>query len=70
MTGRYARAIDPLVIAASVAVVALVALPVVGLGRIAWRIWRHNEEMQSGGSLSDQMFGRTSDRRLAEKDPD
>lgn len=31
---------------------------VVGLGWMAWRMVRRNEEMEAGGSLGRQMFGR------------
>jgi hypothetical protein len=36
---------------------------VIGMTLMAWRIWRHNEEMVPGGSMSHQMFGRSKDRR-------
>ena len=38
-----------------------VLLPLIGLGRMAWRILLHDEEPQPGGSLSRQMFGRRKD---------
>jgi len=34
---------------------------------MAWRILRHNEEMQSGGSLGRQMFGRTKEKKPKRK---
>ena len=41
-------------------IVVLVALAgvVLAIGRMAWRIFVGNEEMQSGGSMGNQMSGR------------
>jgi hypothetical protein len=38
-----------------------ILMPLVGIGRMAWRIFRHDEEPQPGGSLGRQMFGRRKD---------
>jgi hypothetical protein len=45
-------------------------LVVLDVARMAWRIWRHDEEMQPGGSSSRQMFGRTGNRKRAERELD
>ncbi len=42
---------------------AWILVTVLGLGRMAWRTWRHNEELRPGGSASRQMFGRTEDAK-------
>jgi hypothetical protein len=39
----------------------VVAAVAVGIGRMIWRIVRSNEEMQPGGSMGRQMFGRSKD---------
>ena len=52
----------------AIAVAALV-VAVVGMGRMAWRMWRYNEEPEPGGSLSRQMFGRTKDRKPRKDTP-
>jgi hypothetical protein len=39
----------------------IVALVVLAIGRMIWRIVRGNEEMQSGGSMGRQMFGRSKE---------
>lgn len=36
---------------------AVLVFVVLGFGRLAWRIWRDNEEMEPGGSMGDQMLG-------------
>jgi hypothetical protein len=41
----------------------LVLFPVIGMGRMAWRIWRQNKEMEPGGSFGRQFFGRAKDRK-------
>jgi hypothetical protein len=48
---------------ALIAVAGLV-LAVLGMGRMAWRLWRDNEEPEPGGSLGRQMLGRTRDQKL------
>lgn len=45
-----------------VIVVASVLLIALGVARMLWRIGRGNEEMESGGSLGHQLFGRTKKR--------
>lgn len=61
----YACGIDPALVIAAV----LVLVFVLSVARMAWRILRHNEEMQAGGSLSHQMFGRTKNKKRATKKP-
>lgn len=39
-------------------VIALLVLPLVGLGRLAWGVWVRNEELQPGGSDGRQIFRR------------
>jgi len=63
----YARNIELLLLLAFVIGVAWVLVAVLGLGRMAWRILRHNEEMQSGGSMGRQMFGRTKEKKPKRK---
>jgi hypothetical protein len=36
----------------------VILLSVLALGRMAWRLWRGEEEMQAGGSLGRQLLGR------------
>jgi hypothetical protein len=50
----YARGIDAVLVIVAVAAL----LVVLSLGRMAWRIFRGNEQMESGGSMGHQMFGR------------
>ena len=38
----------------SVAILVVVAL---GMGRMGWRLWHNNEQMEAGGSMGDQMLG-------------
>lgn len=40
----------------SVVGIAGLVVVVVGMGRMGWRIWHDNEEMEAGGSMSHQMF--------------
>lgn len=40
---------------------------VLAFGRMAWRIFMGNEEMQSGGSDGNQMFGRTRRKKRDQK---
>ena len=47
--------------------VAWVLVAMLGMGRIAWRFWYHNEEKQAGGSLGRQMFGRTKEKKPKRK---
>ena len=35
----------------------IVATVVIGLGRMAWRLLRGHEQMEAGGSMSNQIFG-------------
>jgi hypothetical protein len=57
--GGYAARIDLLLI---LGLFILFSLPaIIGLTLMAWRIWRHNEEMVPGGSLGRQLFGRGED---------
>ncbi len=51
-----------LLILSVVGLVVLVTV-VVGFGRLAWRLFRGNEEMVAGGSMGDQMFGSKANRR-------
>jgi hypothetical protein len=46
-----------------VVVVVLVLFPVIGMGRMAWRIWCQNEEMEPGGSYGRQFFGRSKHQK-------
>jgi hypothetical protein len=46
-----------LIIGIVAAVFLLVAA--LGLGRMAWRLWRGDEELEPGGSMGRQMFGRS-----------
>ena len=55
--GRYIRDVD-VVIAAGIVAAALVVLVVGAFARIAWRILRHNETLEPGGSYGRQVFGR------------
>jgi len=48
---------DYLVILVVIAV-AIFVLVLLGMGRMAWRILRHNEQLEPGGSYSSQVFGR------------
>jgi len=48
--------VDPVFVIVAVSVLVLV----LGIARMAWRILRHNEEMQSGGSLGTQALGRSA----------
>jgi hypothetical protein len=41
----------------------LVLVPMLVMGRMAWRIWRHNDEMEPGGSLGRQYLSRSKARR-------
>lgn len=41
----------------SVVGIAVLVVVVVGMGRMGWRIWYGNEEMEAGGSMGDQMLG-------------
>jgi hypothetical protein len=66
--GCYPRGIELLLIVWAIAVAAVV-VAVVGMGRMAWRMWRSNEEPEPGGSLSRQMFGRTKDRKPRKDTP-
>ena len=43
--------------------VTLLVLSLIGVGRMAWRVLRHNEQMEAGGSLSQQMFKRYEKKR-------
>ena len=45
--------------------VVLVLLPLLGLARMAWRIFVRDEEMQPGGSFGRQFLGRTKDEPKA-----
>ena len=42
-----------------VVLAALLLIAVLGGGLMAWRILHGNEEMESGGSIGRQVFGRT-----------
>ena len=39
-------------------------LVVLSLARLVWRVFRGNEQLESGGSMGHQMFGRTKKREL------
>jgi hypothetical protein len=45
-----------------VAVLAFVLLVVVQIGRMAWRFLRGDEDMEAGGSLGWQLFGRRKEK--------
>jgi hypothetical protein len=50
--------------------VTAVVVAAVGMGRMAWRMWRSNEEPEPGGSMSRQKFGRTKDQKPENNRPD
>jgi hypothetical protein len=66
---RYARRIGPVLVLGVVAVVLMVAV-VLAFARMAWRIWRHNEPLEPGGSYSRQAFGRYGTPRFEDEQPD
>lgn len=37
--------------------IALLVVALVGMGRMAWRLVHHNEQIEAGGSLGDQILG-------------
>ena len=49
----------------SVVGIAVLVVVVVGMGRMGWRIWHGNEEMEAGGSMSRQMFGTNHKRAFS-----
>lgn len=57
----HVLAVDLLLVAA-VVTLALLALSVLAVARLAWRLFRHNEQPIPGGSMGRQMFGRNRNR--------
>jgi hypothetical protein len=43
---------------AAVVGLAVLALMLAGAARLLWRVYRGDEEMEAGGSLGRQLFGR------------
>ena len=41
----------------SIVTIAVLVVVLVGMGRMAWRIWHGNEPMEPGSTAGDQMLG-------------
>jgi hypothetical protein len=48
--------------------IGILALVLLGLIRMAWRIVRGNEELEAGGSMGTQFFGRSRHKSPADID--
>lgn len=62
------RSVDWLYIVGAIWV-ALLVPALVGMGRMVWRICRHNEPMVSGGSMGDQILGARNPGASAKQPP-